>query len=267
MLRLFVILLLLANSLFYAWSQGFLAPWGSPTESASEPQRIAAQIEPERIVVLPNLPATKPTPATQTVAATTAVVPLTTLAPISPLTPLTPVSPVTPVTPVSPMPAQPASIEAAPVCLTSGVFDAKQVSILKPILAEKLSNIIWKFEPSNIPAVWIVYMGKYPNKNARDLKKSQLDQINVKYELLAEKSLEPGLSLGSYSNQAAATQALQQLVKQGVRTARVLQEFPEQNGESLVIPAIDEANRAKLNTAYAALSGQLGNKVLKVCSR
>jgi hypothetical protein len=235
MLRFFVILLLLANGLFYAWSNGFLAPWTSRTESASEPQRLTAQIEPERIVVLPNAAANKP--------------------------------PLQAVTAAPTVPVKSTPIEPPSVCLTSGVFDTKQVALLKQLLADKLSNVPWRFEAKNTPAVWIVYMGKYLNNNARDLKKSQLDQIKVKYETLAEKQLEPGLSLGSYASQAAASQALQQLVKQGVRTARVLQEFPEQKGELLVIPAIDETNRAKLNTAYAAVSGQLGNKVLKVCSK
>jgi hypothetical protein len=58
---------------------------------------------------------------------------------------------------------------------------------------------------------------------------------------------------------------LQQLVKQGVRTARVLQESPDQKGQTLVIPAIDEAGRSKLNTVYASLSAQLENKTLQVC--
>ena len=117
----------------------------------------------------------------------------------------------------------------------------------------------------NVPARWIVYMGKYPNNASRDLKKSQLDQINVRYEVLTEGKLEPGLSLGSHATQAAANQALQQLFKQGVRTARVLQESPEQKGQTLVVPAVDDATRSKLNAAYASLANQLANKALQVC--
>ena len=108
-------------------------------------------------------------------------------------------------------------------------------------------------------------MGKYPNNVARDLKKTQLDQIKVRYEVLTEGNLEPGLSLGSHATQAAANQSLQQLFKQGVHTARVLQESPEQKGQTLVVPAADDANRAKLNTVYAAIATQLGNKTLQVC--
>jgi hypothetical protein len=55
------------------------------------------------------------------------------------------------------------------------------------------------------------------------------------------------------------------LVKQGVRTARVLQELPEQKAQTLVIPAVDGANRAKLTELYAELSAQLANKPLLAC--
>ncbi|MEY4910942.1 MAG: hypothetical protein RL761_605, partial [Pseudomonadota bacterium] len=129
----------------------------------------------------------------------------------------------------------------------------------------KLPDLHWRFDTVNVPARWIVYMGKYPNDNARDLKKKQLDQIKVRYEVLTEGNLEPGLSLGSHATQAAANQSLQQLFKQGVRTARVLQESPEQKAQTLVVPAIDDANRAKLNTVYATIAAQLANKALQAC--
>jgi hypothetical protein len=108
-------------------------------------------------------------------------------------------------------------------------------------------------------------MGKYPNTAARDLKKSQLDQIKVRYEVLTEGSLEPGLSLGSHATQIAANLALQQLFKQGVRTARVLQESPEQKAQTLVVPAVDEIGRSKLNALYTTLIPQLSNKNLQIC--
>ena len=41
MLRLLVLLLVLANGAFYAWSQGLLAAWDFGPATQSEPQRIA----------------------------------------------------------------------------------------------------------------------------------------------------------------------------------------------------------------------------------
>ncbi len=230
MLRLFALLLLVANGLFFAWSSGLLSQWGLASSSKNESFRLKEQIEPERIVI-------KPKDALQTSsAANTAQVIPEVIAPVIPT-----------------------------VCLSAGVFNDKQSAVLKQALITKLPDLRWRFEETNIPARWIVYMGKYPNNTMRDLKKSQLDQIKVRYEVLTEGSLEPGLSLGSHATQIAANQALQQLFKQGVRTARVLQESPDQKGQTLVLPALDEASRSKLNTVYGTFAAQLGNKSLQVC--
>jgi hypothetical protein len=242
MLRFFVLLLLAANGFFYAWSNGYLSQWGWAAKSQRETFRLNEQIEPERMVVRQNDKVSQTTspdavPVTfQTAASVPAPVTTTTAAAATPT-----------------------------ICFTAGTFNDRQSSAIKQALDSKLPAVRWRFETVSVPARWIVYMGKYANNNARDLKKSQLDQIKVPYEALTESKLEPGLSLGSHVSQAIANQALQQLVKQGVRTARVLQELPEQKAQTLVIPAVDDANRAKLDALYAGLSAQLANKPLQAC--
>ena len=233
MLRLFALLLLVANGLFFAWSNGYLNSWGFASASKNESFRLNEQIDPDRIVIkqkeapLPpaaanNLPAPAPTPA-------------------------------------------PTATPVTTTCLTAGAFNDRQSTALMQVLSTKLPDLRWRFDTVTVPARWIVYMGKYPNNAVRDLKKSQLDQIKVRYEVLTEGNLEPGLSLGSHATQVAANQSLQQLFKQGVRTARVLQESPEQKGQTLVVPAVDDINRSKLNAVYATIATQLANKPLQTC--
>ncbi len=54
MLRTLLVLALLANGLFFAWGQGWLAPhWPPPRHGEREPERLAAQLRPELVTVLP----------------------------------------------------------------------------------------------------------------------------------------------------------------------------------------------------------------------
>ncbi len=52
MLRLVVLVLLLANGAYYAWSQGLLAAWDFAPPAQTEPQRLMQQIKPEAVRIL-----------------------------------------------------------------------------------------------------------------------------------------------------------------------------------------------------------------------
>ena len=52
MLRLLVLLLILANGAYYAWSEGLLRAYGFAPAQQREPQRVAQQIRPEAIQML-----------------------------------------------------------------------------------------------------------------------------------------------------------------------------------------------------------------------
>jgi hypothetical protein len=52
MLRLVVLVLLLANAGYFAWSQGLLASWGYAPTQQSEPQRLEQQIRPQAVRVM-----------------------------------------------------------------------------------------------------------------------------------------------------------------------------------------------------------------------
>ncbi len=53
MLRFLVLLLVLLNAAYYAWSQGMLRPYGWAPAEQSEPQRLTQQIRPEAVRILP----------------------------------------------------------------------------------------------------------------------------------------------------------------------------------------------------------------------
>jgi hypothetical protein len=69
MLRLLVLLLVLANAGYFAWSQGLLRDWGLAPSTTSEPQRLQQQIKPGAVRILPASEARRS--AAPSVAATT----------------------------------------------------------------------------------------------------------------------------------------------------------------------------------------------------
>jgi hypothetical protein len=52
MLRIFTLLLLLLNTLYFTWSQGMLADLGFAPAQQTEPQRIKRQINPDAVRLL-----------------------------------------------------------------------------------------------------------------------------------------------------------------------------------------------------------------------
>ena len=65
MLRWMRALVVVANLLFLAWSQHWLAPLGLGPVSQSEPQRLSQQMHPEAIVLRPARPAASASAAPQ----------------------------------------------------------------------------------------------------------------------------------------------------------------------------------------------------------
>ena len=69
MLRALILVLVLANTAYFAWSQGLLRVWGLAPAPQSEPQRVGRQIQPEavRLVVAASAPqAAAPAPVVAT---------------------------------------------------------------------------------------------------------------------------------------------------------------------------------------------------------
>lgn len=217
MLRLIVLLLVLANAGYYAWSHGLLLAWGVGPTRQSEPQRMQQQIRPDSVRVL------RPEE-------------------------------------LRALEAQLALGPRPPECLLSPMLDEAQVASLRPLLAG-FSPGSWNLEPVTEPARWIIYMGQYPGVEQVARKRAELRQLGISFEAPANPALEPGLSLGGFPSEAAAQQQLAALADRGVRTARVVQERPEQRGQRLTLPAVDDNLRPRLED----LKPVLNTKPLRPC--
>jgi hypothetical protein len=147
-----------------------------------------------------------------------------------------------------------------PECLQAGPFDDPQAAGLRQALDSWPAGS-WTLEAAVEPARWIVYMGKYQTAENVSRKKAELRQLGISFEALSNPALEPGLSLGGFATQAAATQQLEALAQRGVHTAKVVQERVEQRGQWLKLAGVDDALRTRLDELKPALGG----KILRPC--
>jgi hypothetical protein len=233
MLRLVVIVLLLANAGYFAWSQGHLRQWGYGPQEQAEPQRMNQQIRPETLQILrvnPSKVSAAPAATPSPPAATTTTADAST----------------------------PAPAEAAE-CLQAGVFDERQADALRTAAAG-LPQGSWVLEPTPVPGRWMVYMGRFDDMDTLDKKRAELRARNVPFDR-AGGTWEYGLSLGRFASDEAAKRELQNLSNKGVRTARVIQERPESPGFTLRLPAVTDALRPQLDALRPAMAG----KTLRTC--
>lgn len=224
MLRLLV--LLLANTGYFAWTHGLLANYGFDPVAQSEPQRLTQQIRPEAMRLIPAGEARQLDNGPPAARAALAVV-----------------------------------SAATTQCLQVGLFTDSQTSALRPRLESSLPAGSWSLENTVEPGRWIVYMGKYANEDALAKKRNELRQLGLSVEPLISPALGPGLSLGHFSAQIDAERELAKVAQRGVRTASVVLEQPEARGQLLKLPAVDASLKAQLE----ALKPQLEGKALQVC--
>lgn len=219
MLRLMILILLVANGLYLAWSQGLLKTYGWTPAQQTEPQRLAQQIHPERMRILGAEDQRRPEARAAQ---------------------------------INPPPQRPTE------CLQAGLFDERQSEALRQALTPALPAGSWTLESGMEPNRWIVYMGRYADSEAMNKKLAELRarSLNIRFEPLLNPALAPGLSLGSYPTEAAARDALAELASRGVRTARVVQERAEVRGQWLRLPLADTALKQRLDTLKPALAGK-----------
>jgi len=220
MLRGLVLLLLLANLGFWAWTQGQLdGIVGVRAQGDREPERLARQVRPEAVRLLPAGAASAPAPT---------------------------------------------GGEAVLACLEAGPYTPAQVGAAEAALQAALPPGSWTSVRTEAPAVWMVYMGRYPNREGLQKKEDELKRMKVPYEELRNApEFEVGLSLGRFDDKAAAERALAELTQRGVRTARVAQLSAPGVSHMLRIPRADDALWAQV---MALKSDALAGKPFGSCS-
>lgn len=251
MLRWAIVLLVLANAGYFAWTQGYLDGLGMAPVDQREPERMGQQVNPDVLRLL-NGPKGS-LPEAQAPAAVVEALP-----------PRPDVPPPMATTPPAVPPAVVAADAKGPrACWQASGFAETQVELLRAEFALLgLSADQWQFTEQRSGARWIVYMGRYDNAAQVDRKKAELRGIGVNFRELTASGLAPGLALGTYSSEAAAQQALRDTEQAGVRTAKVAQERAESVSFTLRLPSITDAQR----TAVDGLGKAMAGKTLRRCA-
>lgn len=272
MLRWALILLVLANACYFAWSHGHLDGLGLAPIEQREPQRLKAQVAPE---VLRLLNGPKGTPDEDNAAPTSSTTPANAAASASQAANNGNTTAAPPATPVgdtaASKPAEPPALATpAPTvagnepraCWLAAGFTEAQTELLRAELALLgLPASQWQLVETRSGGRWIVYMGRYDNTEQVERKKAELRGLGVQFREITATGLAPGLALGTYSTEAAARQALQKTEQDGVRTAKVAQERAESVSFTLRLPAITPTQRVAVDGLRDAMAG----KALRRC--
>lgn len=218
MLRALVAALLIANLAFWAWSAGALDAIGLGPAQERDPARLALQVQPEAVRVVPTAAA-----SALAVSASAS--------------------------------AGAASGKAIGVaqCLEAGPFAAATIEAAERALAPAaLPEGSWLRSQHEVAAQYAVVLGPFASRDSMRQKAEEIARLRLATEALelpgeanAGKS-QTVLALGRYDGRGAADAALAAVSQRGVRTARI----------AVLKPAISE-NRLRVPNPTAAQAEQL----------
>lgn len=214
MLRSVVLLLLLANALFFAWSRGWLGE--PPRHAQSEPGRLAAQVRPEAFNVLPPRTANA---AVQAARAEALV-----------------------------------CLEAGPFGTLASSGAPSELGAAEAALAQaQLPASTWtRVEPAAVP-VWLVFAGRYPDAPLRASREEDLRKLGLGFERIdVPADLAPGLVLSRHGSRDEAESWIKQKAPVGLRGVRVVQMPPPPPSVRLRVSRADAELTERLRALPAA---------------
>lgn len=158
---------------------------------------------------------------------------------------------------ILPASAASAMVPVALSCIEAGPFSDAELAAAQAAAQAQLPAGSWATVKLEQPGSWIVYMGRYANREALTKKEDELKRRSAPYEEVREPpALAPGLSLGRFEQRAAATAALEQFAQQGIRSARVVELAPASTRSLLRIERADAALSTRLATLKAEALGR-----------
>ena len=152
-------------------------------------------------------------------------------------------------------------LTTAKQCLHSGPLEIEQLPALRKTLQANFAETSWSIESVTKPAVWHIYMGKYPNTATLQRKMDEVDRLKSAAHPIETGPLALGLSLGKYPTPEAANGPLERLRNRGIRSARLVKEREAQTHSELRLVDVTNA----LQTSVGNVQLALGANMLRLC--
>ena len=251
MLRTIVLLLILANLGFFAWSHGYLRNAGLGPATVGEPQRLRQQIHPERLSVA----ATTVMPDAVPASAPSHPVPAASI-PVALVSKQSPAA-----SPDSSAPAAEASSSGGAknsVCLQLGPYLTASSAVGAALRSAGFAPVE---RQRPLPPQWMVLMGPYPDTDTLKRKLGELQHLGLKdgsYAAIHDRPrYMPGISLGVLSSEAAAQAQLAMVQSKGVSSAHVVQRNLGMQATTWVLAGLTKKQAANLHKlGEGALKGK-----------
>lgn len=234
-MKLLFLLLVAVNLALFAWQQG---AFGTLPDAGREPERVARQVEPERIRVLTAEQAQQMRDAAKKAAA-------------------------------PPAPAPEAAANGAPDlaagadCVAFGDFSEAQVARVRPRL--EALGVAGRIEARSVEAAgwYLVYVPPFKTRAEADRAAAQLRELGVReFMVIADNTpMRFGIALGSFRDQELANRHLADLQKRGVKNARVADRPSTVQATRFLIRGVDPT----LGAALQALQKDFSTARLSAC--
>lgn len=253
MLRIVIVLLVVANAVYFAWARGHLQALGlGPSQPAPATPEAHAPLRPEAVQVVqrPPTPAqpeaaqqSSPPPVIPVLVAQNTpplvdeaeqapqelVAPPQASEAAAPDTPAqeqppspaaaAPAPPPAPVPPPPPPPAPPAPKQ----CMAFGPLTAEQAEPVRAVL-QSWPRAQWRWEQQSVNGRWMVLWAKVNDDLLSNARRAELQSKNIAFERLRSGPHAGGFSLGRFSSEAAAQQQKRNLERRGITGATVVLE-------------------------------------------
>jgi hypothetical protein len=133
-------------------------------------------------------------------------------------------------------------------CIESGPFTTAEKLVAEALLRSAgLAEGDWVADKVDRKGSYMVYMGKYPDRDTLTRKLEELRRLKIDADIITNwAEMQPGLSLGRYSDRYGAEAALAKLAAKGARSAKVVVQSQAMTGTLLRVTQPDTALRDKL---------------------